>query len=812
MSSSSIQVDRRRKGSGPVGRAEAPRRDTGGGQGAGLPPSSGQGAGFPSTGGQKPSFGGLSTRGGQIGGCGTVVILLLIVGYYLLSGGQGIDIGGLTSQSTGQDSNDLQPVDQGLPASNFTPPVPAASSGQTWTVMLYQDADDQVLERDIYLDLNEAERVGSSNSVNVVAQIDRYRAGYQGDGDWTTARRYYVTQDNDLNRINSQVVQELGEVDMSKGQTLVDFVQWAASNYPANKYVLILSDHGMGWPGGWSDPDPGGDVTNTAPIASRLGDNLYLNELDAALEQARSRAGMEKFEIIGMDACLMSQLEVMAALQPHANYAVASEEVEPSIGWAYAAFLGALIENPDMSGLDLSRLVVQSYVLDDQRIQDPAARAEFMRGGSPMGGFFDTQGVSAEQLSAQISIDVTLSAIDLNALPQLMDRFNTFAYQLQNEDQQLIAQARTYTQSYTSLFGREVPPSYIDLGHFVLLMQANTNDDRTRQAADGVIAALRSTVLAEKHGANRKGSTGLAIYFPNSTLYSSPLAGPQSYTAIARRFAGESLWDDFMAFHYMDRSFEPTAAEPYAPSGSYVTRAPGLGQITLSDIRISSTETTTNQPVELTVDVSGNNIGYIKLFVGYFDPASSSLNVTDTDYLESQDVRQAGGVFYPAWPSDSFTMTYAWDVTVFGISDGTQNAVALFQPLQYGATAEEAEYTVDGLYTFAQTGEQRYAQLHFQNERLTQVIGFINETDTGAPSEITPAQGDTFTIYDKWMDVDANGQVTGVVKQAGTTLTFGSEPFTWVQLYAAAGDYVIGFIAEDLDGNQYPKYTRVTVR
>jgi hypothetical protein len=376
----------------------------------------------------------------------------------------------------------------------------------------------------------------------------------------------------------------------------------------------------------------------------------------------------------------------------------------------------------------------------------------------------------------------------------------------------LVAKARTYTQSYTSLFGRQVPPSYIDLGHFVLLMQANTSQDRTRQAADGVIASLRNAVLAEKHGANRKGSTGLAMYFPNSTLYSSPIAGPQSYTGIARRFADESLWDDFMAFHYLDRSFDPGEAQPYVPSGSYSTRAPGAGQITLSNIRASSAEVAPDQLVQLSVDVSGSSIGYIKLFVGYFDAASSSLNVTDTDYLESSDSREVGGVFYPEWGEGDFTMNYEWDVTVFGINDGTQNAVALFQPLQYGATAEDAEYVVDGLYTFAQTSEQRYAQLHFQNERLTQVIGFTGEAEIGAPREITPAQGDTFTIHETWMDVDANGQATGIAKEEGTTLTFGSEPFSWVQLYAAAGDYVIGFIAEDLDGNQYPAYTQITVR
>jgi hypothetical protein len=790
MSNDSMDVERRRKGEGPVGRAEPPRRD----------------------GDNRPSFGGLPTRGGQIGGCGTIVILLLIVGYYFLTGGQGFNSSTPPEESTGQDNSLVQPVEPGLPASNFTPPVPADSSGQTWTVMLYQDADDQVLEQDVYLDLNEAERVGSSKSVNIVAQIDRFRSGFQGDGDWTSARRYYVTQDNDLNQVNSQMVEDLGEADMADGQTLVDFVQWASQNYPADHYVLILSDHGMGWPGGWSDPAPGGSDNSGIPITQRLGKNLYLMELDDALQQARTKAGINKFEVIGLDACLMSQIEVMAALQPHANYAVASEEVEPSIGWAYVGFLGALVTNPDMSGADLSRLMVQSYIQDDQRILDPAARADFMRGGSPMGGFFDNPTVSADQLSAQIGRDATLTAVDLNALPDLMKGFNAFAYQLQNEDQQLIAQARNYTQSYTSLFGREVPPSYIDLGNFTLLMQANTSEEKTRQAADDVMAALKKVVLAEKHGSSRKGSTGLALYFPNSTLYSSPIAGPQSYTGVASRFAAESLWDDFLAFYYLDRNFDQTVQQPYVPSGSFATRAPGAGQITLSNIRTSSNEAAPNQPVKLSVDISGSNIGYIYLFVGYFDQSAKSLNITDTDYLESPETKQVGGVSYPVWKEGGFTMNFTWDPIVFAVSDGNQNAVALFQPVQYGASSDEAEYTVEGLYTFTQTGETRYAQLHFQNSKLTQVMGFTSETDAGAPREITPAPGDTFTIYEKWMDLDANGNPTGIVKEKGTTLTFGSQPFKWVELYAAQGEYVVGFIAEDLDGNQYPVYTQISVR
>jgi hypothetical protein len=318
--------------------------------------------------------------------------------------------------------------------------------------------------------------------------------------------------------------------------------------------------------------------------------------------------------------------------------------------------------------------------------------------------------------------------------------------------------------------------------------------------------------LAEKHGASRKGSTGLAVYFPNSTLYSSPIAGPQSYTAIASRFASASLWDDFLAFHYLDRNFDQSVAPPYVPSGNYSTRAPGLGHITLSDIRASGSEAVPNQPVKLSVDISGNNIGYVYLFVGYLDQSANSLNVTDTDYLESPNTNQVSGVYYPVWKEGGFTMNFTWDPIVFAISDGSQNAVALFQPVQYGMSSEEAEYTVEGNYTFAQTGETRYAQLHFQNGKLTQVVGFTGETDTGAPREITPAQGDTFTIFDKWIDLDANGNVTGIAKVNGKTLTFGSQPFKWVQLYAAPGEYVVGFIVTDLDGNQYPVYTNITVK
>ncbi len=805
MSPDDIEAQRRRKGAPPTGRADAPRRETGGGPGGG--------GGFPSGGGfQRPTGGGFSTRGRQIGGCGSVVVLIVLVAIYILSNGQINLLGGDPSDQTYQQDqyvDQSQPSDfSSAPVSNFTPPVPASGSGQTWTVMLYQDADDKILEKDIYVDLNEAERVGSSDRVRIVAQIDRYAGAYSGDGNWTGTRRYYITQDNDLNTVNSRVVQDLGEVNMSDGQSLVEFVQWSAQNFPADKYVLILSDHGMGWPGGWSDPSHQGNDSSRAPMVSRLGNNIYLMELDDALRRSRETAGIGKFELVGMDACLMAQVEVMAALQPHARFAVSSEETEPSLGWAYASFLGDLVTNPNMDGAQLSKLIVQSYIADDQRIADPAARIDFLQGGSPLGGLFGNNTASPDQIIAQMEKNITISSIDLGKFPALMQSLNDLAYAMQDEDQRLVAEARTYTQSYTSIFGREVPPSYIDLGHFAVLLANNTSNARVKAAATQLVASLQDAVIAERHGSGKKGSTGLAVYFPNSTLYSSPLTGPQSYTAIASRFASESLWDDFLAYHYIDISFEPQTREPSVPS-TFTVRAPGQGNISVSEITASSRVAAPNQPVRLSVNVTGENVGYIYLFVGYYDSASNSIAVLDTDFLESPDTRELNGVYYPVWSND-FNLSFNWDPVVFAINDGRGSKTALFKPQSYGATFEEATYTVGGIYTFVESGESVNASLYFQNGNLVQIFGITGSDDTGAPREITPQEGDTFTLLDKW--IDNPGGTPQIVYQNGATLTFGASPFQWEQLYAAAGEYVVGFIIEDLDGNQYPVYTQITVQ
>src|SRR5215207_3789835 len=260
-----------------------------------------------------------------------------------------------------------------------------------WTVMVYSAADDEVLEENMWFDINEMELVGSNPQMNIVVQIDRYAGSFTGDGDWSDTRRYLVTQDNDLDHINSPVVESVGEVDTGDPQTLINFVTWAVQNYPAKKYALVMSDHGGGWTGGFSD-------MSTASYSE-----LSIPEIVSSIEQVRQNTGIEKFELIGFDACLMGQIEVFGALYPYSNYMVASEEVIPGYGWSYAAWLAQLAQNPAVNGSGLSQSIISTYVTNDT----------LLTGGR----------ASADEI-AQEESTTTLSAVESARVPDVIGAMN----------------------------------------------------------------------------------------------------------------------------------------------------------------------------------------------------------------------------------------------------------------------------------------------------------------------------------------------------------------------------------------------------
>ena len=191
---------------------------------------------------------------------------------------------------------------------------PATGGAADWTVLVYIDADND-LEAYSVEDFNEMEQVGSTDRVNVVAQFDRIKSNEAWDdtsnGNWTTTKRFLVQRDDDPQAFHSKELQDMGELNMGDPKTLADFVAWGVKTFPAQHYALIISDHGSSWQGIASD---------------QTDDNAFLSlpRLDAALKNAQREANFGKLDLIGFDACLMAQVDVMETVQPYGRVAVAS--------------------------------------------------------------------------------------------------------------------------------------------------------------------------------------------------------------------------------------------------------------------------------------------------------------------------------------------------------------------------------------------------------------------------------------------------------------------------------------------------------
>ncbi len=737
----------------------------------------------------------------------TLVVVGLALGLYFgLRGGD--DGRSSTGSGTTAATTNLTTVTTG----SGTTATTAGGRPGTWLVMMYEDADDEILEEDMVFDLNEAELVGSTDEVTIVAQMDRYAGGYEGDGDVTSTKRYLLTKDSDLYTLNSEELADLGELDMGDGQTLYDFATWAIGAYPAEHYVLILSDHGGGWTGGWSDDDP------------QFMSGLTMQEIDDALGAVIAATGIDSFELVGFDACLMGQLEVMSAIAPHARYAVGSEETEPSLGWGYAGFLQALTENTAMTGRELGQAIVDTYIDQDTRVTDDQARA-LLTGGD----------YTVDAVAGELVVDTTLSTIDLAAMEELNFVVNNLALALAGVDQEEVAQARAYSQSYASVFGSDSPASFIDLGHFADLMLQITSDPTVAEAAESVRAVLGRAVVAETHGGERPGSSGLSIYFPNSSEYELTFGGGEvDYLSSIGRFATASLWDNFLTYHYTGAGFDASLADvgavtpargqesdfaaaiaESAPAASAQIVGPGAGQITIAPITLSASEITLDGTVSLATEITGSNVAYVYYYVSYYWEDDGSYLTADGGFVEPGYTKEISGVYYPDWGETGvIDIDYEWEPTVYYMSDGIEanDQFAFFAPSVYGADSSTDIYTVRGVYTFAGTGTQLEAEMDFNGDGDMQgVWGFSRSSDgSGTWHEIIPRPGDTFTITEEYLEFDEDP--AGLfVDYDGGTMTFGDTPFTMVPYYAFTGSYVLGIGVEDLDGNISWEFAEVIV-
>ena len=137
----------------------------------------------------------------------------------------------------------------------------------------------------------------------------------------------------------------LGKVNMSKVDSLSDFITYASSNFEAEKYTLVLWNHGGGIPISF-----GRDENYTVDILS-----------DAEVGEALKDANVQ-FESIVMDACNMCTLEVAMAVKDYAKYMVAAESTTMGTGMYYLSWLDFMGANSSASGSEYCEYLVAEYM------------------------------------------------------------------------------------------------------------------------------------------------------------------------------------------------------------------------------------------------------------------------------------------------------------------------------------------------------------------------------------------------------------------------------------------------------------------
>ena len=220
--------------------------------------------------------------------------------------------------------------------------TPKGGGRDTVTVMVYMCGTD--LESKYGMgtsDLTEMTKARLSDKVNVIVETGGCKS-WKNSVVSSTNNQVYRVRDGGLERLESN----FGKSAMTDPANLTKFIQYCAKNYPANRNILILWDHGGGSISGYGyDEKTGGRASMTLP------------QLDKALDDANV-----VFDWIGYDACLMSTLETALVSAKYADYLIASEEVEPGTGWYYTDWLNAVSKNTSVSTESLGKTIIDSYV------------------------------------------------------------------------------------------------------------------------------------------------------------------------------------------------------------------------------------------------------------------------------------------------------------------------------------------------------------------------------------------------------------------------------------------------------------------
>ncbi len=374
-------------------------------------------------------------------------------------------------------------------ANPFSSIQTAQTSANTWTILVYVNADNS-LEANARSDIDEMMKVGSNQNIKIVVQAD-YKSV-------TGVARALMTKGGVTD------TQELPELNSDDPQNLANFIAYGIQKYPAQRYGLVLWDHGGQWFG------YGGDDTSDSY-------GMNLPEVHTAVSAALRYVGVPQLDILSFDTCLMGGLEPLMEVADLAKLYLANPEIDYGDGWDYSAVLSYLQQNPQSSLTEFGKAEVKAYAAHHN--SDPADL----------------------QYRAHVAYDLS----KVENLSKAVQNFNTALQTAWESERNTLAGVRKNVLEY-GIDPEEphAPRDFIDLGDYANLISNTTKNIALKLVAGRLSDAIAATVIAKTTGSRNGRSSGLSVYLPSNNSSLLPARGVQVYNAL--RSSQSTNWKDFV--------------------------------------------------------------------------------------------------------------------------------------------------------------------------------------------------------------------------------------------------------------------------
>jgi hypothetical protein len=400
-------------------------------------------------------------------------------------------------------------------------PIQAKQAKKPWTILVFAAADNNLRD---FAPRNQKQMsvVGSNDTVNMLMHMDIRLSGNK-----KMSRRYYIDKNNPT------PVEMAEKIAMDSGDpaTLISACRWAIEEFPAEKYMLVLWNHGTGIidPYGRRQFDTNfmfhyNAETNNFELDRTIGFIDLIEALDdrgicwddttgnyltnQKLEQAlneivTNQLKGQKFDIIAFDACLMSMLEVAEITKRYAKIQVSSQEVEPGPGWKYDEAL-SIFNTPNPDKKDVAINIVNAF-----------AKAYKPNGNHP--GF----------------IDYTQSALDLTAIEDLEKNVNELAdilIRALESEKALVYKNIIGTSRAKKNLTHFNEPTYVDLHHLYINLLKNLREQfksfdllnmQLLRCLETGLVLIKKAVIHSVSGSNLPHARGISIFFPEKRIHPS---------------------------------------------------------------------------------------------------------------------------------------------------------------------------------------------------------------------------------------------------------------------------------------------------